>query len=358
MASTGASTTGSTTGGPGSDTSAETTGDPSSDTDSVETTGSSLVGNVVFLSSTAIDPSELDASLSAADTHCNTLAGEAGLAGTYVAWVSSGTAAASERLAGARGWQRVDGLPVADRIEDLQAGLVWHPIDLDETGARVASAAVLTGTGAAGGAAQTCLDWTTNQVGEVYTVGSTGHGFPGWTSFSEQDCQTGARVYCFGVDSDVLVAPTVVEGRTAFVSRATFTGDAGVAAMDAACATEASDAGLPGSFAALVAMGNDSAADRVTPDGSPWVNAQGVAIVPDGGQLTDADPLVAPLSFTADGMPVDETVWIGGDGTSHCDNWGNTSTDGRVTQTDQVAMWPAYSQANCTEAHPVYCFEE
>jgi hypothetical protein len=70
--------------------------------------------NFVFVTSSAHAPIELGPDLGAADAICAARATEANLPGTYVAWLSTSTRQARDRLAGARGWVRVDGRPVAD----------------------------------------------------------------------------------------------------------------------------------------------------------------------------------------------------------------------------------------------------
>src|SRR5690348_11017356 len=47
-----------------------------------------------------------------ADGLCNTEASDAGLGGTFVAWLSTSAVDARDRLDGSRGWVRTDGLPV------------------------------------------------------------------------------------------------------------------------------------------------------------------------------------------------------------------------------------------------------
>src|SRR5436190_591044 len=52
--------------------------------------------------------------LAAADNACNAAATAAGLPGTYRAWLSTSSVDAIDRIAGARGWIRPDGVPFAD----------------------------------------------------------------------------------------------------------------------------------------------------------------------------------------------------------------------------------------------------
>jgi hypothetical protein len=67
--------------------------------------------NFAFVTSTKQLPTTFGSDLAGADAICNTRATQAGLLGTYVAWLSSTTMPAVNRLGGARGWIRTDGLP-------------------------------------------------------------------------------------------------------------------------------------------------------------------------------------------------------------------------------------------------------
>src|SRR5213592_2896892 len=86
--------------------------------------------NYVFVTSTTHAPDELGPA--DADRICNARAQAAGLPGTYVAWLSSSTEPARDRLGSARGWVRLDGLPFTDTLADLAAGKVFYPVGLDE----------------------------------------------------------------------------------------------------------------------------------------------------------------------------------------------------------------------------------
>lgn len=100
--------------------------------------------------------------VAAGDAICRRLAASAGLPGTYVAWLSSATIAAKDRLGSARGWIRRDGKPLADWIEDLGRRLL-HPIVLDEHGLNIGLFdAVFTSTRANGVTDPdgNCGDWT------------------------------------------------------------------------------------------------------------------------------------------------------------------------------------------------------
>ena len=81
--------------------------------------------------------------LAGADAACMQAAQQAGLVGTFVAWLSTTTVNAVDRLSGARGWVRTDGLPIMDTITAGLAGQTFSPIDHDEHGLQLAYGAQL-----------------------------------------------------------------------------------------------------------------------------------------------------------------------------------------------------------------------
>src|SRR5947207_2017750 len=86
-----------------------------------------ITNNIAFLSQPTVVVGTLG-SASAADQACGDQAIAAGLPGTYVAWISTSTSNAIDRLAGARGWVRVDGVPFADQLSELAASHLMSPL--------------------------------------------------------------------------------------------------------------------------------------------------------------------------------------------------------------------------------------
>ena len=87
----------------------------------------------VFASSTISD-GDLGG-LEGADTECNVLAANVGLSGELVAWLSTDSVNAVDRLAGSVGpWLNTGGEMVAASLVDLARGRVHHTIHLDEDG--------------------------------------------------------------------------------------------------------------------------------------------------------------------------------------------------------------------------------
>ena len=137
--------------------------------------------------------------LAAGDTICQLLAGNAGLANpnNFIAWLSSSTTDAKDRVTGNGPWHRPDGTLVAaskgELLVNLQAGIAQ-----DETGAYENwHWDAWTGTTANGTkSANLCGDWnSTSGNGEW---GMVGYGNRNWTQPSafNYNCGNGFRLYC------------------------------------------------------------------------------------------------------------------------------------------------------------------
>jgi hypothetical protein len=318
--------------------------------------------NYVFVTSTTHLPATFGADLSGADAICAARAQAADLAGTYVAWLSSSTVHARERLTGARGWIRMDGRPVVDRVEDLIAGRLFYPIRMDEHGEDVGvlGARVATGTRGTGEvAAETCMDYTD-------PAANVQGGYPwqtrvGWTNDSAGPCSTAMRIYCFGIDLGVPVTVVPVQGRRAFVSATLFGLDGGLSGADAICDSDAMLAGLPGTYRALLGTASEPAAARFDLTGANWVRVDGVPLAASplafmSGQVetTMLDPL---------GVPQNTTIATGGapltpyNGT--CTDWTTTTGTHVVGRSNTTSndMFFAGSGGLCATPKPVYCLE-
>lgn len=318
--------------------------------------------NVVFVSSASVTPSATV--VSEADMLCNQLASDAGLPGTYVAWLSSAEFDAIDRLEGARGWVRPDGMPFADRAADIVEGRVYFPPVLDELGTEVRGRNALTGTVGTGAGADDCEDWTDFETGTTQ-IGSPGATFPGWTGDRSLACDDGQAlaVYCFGIDVSVPVEHEPASGRIAFASNMLVDATVGLDGLDAVCTTEAAGAGLEGSFKAFVAADDASALSRFDTAGEPWVNMYGVPIASTAIALTVQAHLDAPFNITATGEPVGGYYWTGStlatqapNGT--CGNWTGRSTSARRFETDHTTDWFAGVTTSCTSTSRVVCFQE
>lgn len=314
--------------------------------------------NVVFVTSEAVSFSETGTA--EADALCNRLAARAGISGTFSAWYGRGRSG-FQALVGSRGWVRMDGLPVADRLGDLIEGRMRRPVAFDESGNDVGDhALVLTSTSAGGDAAPTGVCQLRNSV----TAGQS-HATGGWAFAGAQvACSEPARLYCFGYGRQVaLEKPAASSGAfRAFLSRGTFRPGAGIAEADDLCSSEARAAGYSGDFTAFLSTGASSAIERIGSDGGPWVRSDGVAI----GGLAElgANRWTAPLNVTVAGEYIDDYVWLGaapmgGDGDGNCSSWlddspGARGGGGRNGFTRNL-FEDVYS--SCSQAHPIMCFQ-
>jgi hypothetical protein len=322
----------------------------------------------VFLTSTVVKPGEIDG-LSGADDECNALALEEGLPGTYVAWLSAAGVHAKDRLAGARGWVRPDGLPFADQPGDVAAGHIWYPARIDETGIDQSNAQVITGTNQLGEQALgTCGNWDDVTSPDALLRGDADAGHIRWTSNGGAACDDELRMYCFGVDVSVPVSITPVSGRLAFVSSDPFITGGGISAADTQCQNEAIGAGVSGTFKAFIATDVESGTDRFNVPGLAWVRPDGVPLTLDPTDIRDGFELEAPLYQKIDGGFVgDRMVWNGAgfpnglSPGSTCGNWGSTAGTawaGQVSRTS--ASWYGSTNAHaCSDTDTyLYCFEE
>lgn len=139
--------------------------------------------------------------LAAGDAICQARAAAAGLAGTFVAWLSDATHAAADRIAANGPWVRVDGVPLAASLEDLLDGRLITSLSVTETGEHVdAASAVWTGTTAAGlaSAAADCDGWRSAGPTVMGSYGVPRSLSEMWTAYPQSwRCEEPMHLYCF-----------------------------------------------------------------------------------------------------------------------------------------------------------------
>lgn len=281
-----------------------TAGDGGNSGDGGDTANASA--NLVFVTSTTQAAGSLGG-LAGADVVCEARATAISRPGHYVAWLSTTSTSARDRVVGARGWIRLDGLPVADTAADVGSGRLLYPILLDDLGMPVTSFSepVMTATDETGrGVGPTCSDFTVVSSQDL-TCGWPAGGTGSWTIGALAKCDVPVRLYCFGIDrqQQVLVSSPPPH-RLAFITTATFTPGGGLAAADALCASEATS--LPGTYAALLATTTETAASRFSA-GAPWYRVDGVKF------SDDLVTLDAPVEVTATGSHLARPyAWSGG----------------------------------------------
>jgi hypothetical protein len=145
--------------------------------------------------------------LDGGDAICNARASEAGLPGTYVAWLSTqgdGNSAADRLNHAAVPYKLVNGETVADDYNDLvtcdvnAANCLQHPIDLTETGSGPVVANAWTGTlvfPVVEATFDNCLEWQDTRA--ISTVGATPLTNIGWSMTGLAGCVEFNRFYCF-----------------------------------------------------------------------------------------------------------------------------------------------------------------
>ncbi len=213
--------TASTTSAPvttGADTS--TTDEPTTDepTTAPPTTGEQLVTKRVFITSASFngDLATQGAGadgLTGADNLCRTAATTAGVAGEWLAWVSTKDVNAGSRLAADGRWVLLDGTTeVFPSKFDLQLG-PKHAIDMTEAGDTLdggggASIFVWTNTDRFGanstdGINDACGDWTNQSgisaVGTVFDPNVGGQGLSWTDNKLPRPCGEVSHLYCFEV---------------------------------------------------------------------------------------------------------------------------------------------------------------
>lgn len=319
------------------------------------------LGNRAFVTS-SLQAAVTLGGLAGGDAVCGDRAREAGLPGRFVAYLSSSTVNAIDRLAGARGWYRVDGAPLFDTVADMLANRMVMAPRIDERGNDLVAAPEYVTTGTyAGAALATCSDYVDAADFATGGVASFTAG-----SFSNQrpvPCTEPTRLYCFQIDHALALHVTPAAGRVAFLSAASFTPSSGIPAADAICASEAQAAALTGTFLALLPT-TEPAAQRFDASGPTWVRRDGIALARTAADLL-AGVLVAPLNVTATGEYEDQLVMTGGyapsapvDPSRTCDTWTNAA-GGSGLGYAVASNLSAFTQttADCMAPQRVYCLE-
>ncbi len=133
-----------------------------------------------------------------ADAICANLAANAGLSGTYKAWVSvTGDGVSTRFTHSSTAYRLVDGTLVANDWTDLSDGTLAHAINRDESGNAVTSD-VWTATNTTGAPlANDCSDFTSSSSGVMGTCGNASQSNSLWTNSSAPPCSFALRLYCF-----------------------------------------------------------------------------------------------------------------------------------------------------------------
>lgn len=143
-------------------------------------------------------------SLEFADDRCASMAGNAGLTGTFRAWLSDDHTSAADRFVQSEDpYVRVDGVQVAANFADLVDSVLDAPINVDEYGQPVSNGWAWTGTNSDGqshgseGSNENCSNWMYDSASRDGLVGSASSRFGSWTEDHNAPCSYLERLYCF-----------------------------------------------------------------------------------------------------------------------------------------------------------------
>ena len=162
----------------------------------------------VFITSDRFYGSSMTGGLSGADAKCQAAAVNAGLSGTWFAWLSDTQTNAADRHGHSNlPYYQLNGAKVADNWDDLIDGTIDNPISIDEfaefdpvgdTGVWTYTLSDGTADLASGNA---CEDWTgdlqdSTEIGANYRTDSW------WTDSINEGCNNFNRLYCFEQSSN------------------------------------------------------------------------------------------------------------------------------------------------------------
>jgi hypothetical protein len=348
------------------------------------------VHNIVFVSASRVHIGELGG-LAGADAFCQAEAQSAGLPGTYVAWLSTDSSDAIDRLESpegvpAEGWVRPDGLPVFVDRGDVATFRLRYRLGLDQFSRELESPFVATNTWAEGKALpESLVDATGTCYGLTSTdgllrTGSSASVGAEWTTYGFEGCSRGFHLYCFGVDhaTPLVLPPPPPQARLAFLSAAKWQSGGGLESADALCAVEAASAGLSGEFIALLGQTGEIWSERLDLDGEPWYRPDGVRLVDDPIQL--ATPIAghyfleAAVAIEATGAfpapnglyPQPNRVWTGtyalesvGRAEDTCQSWTALGGYGLWSEAEETgtAMHTLTQPSSCSNLARLLCYE-
>jgi hypothetical protein len=201
-------------------------GPPGIDVDAPGSDAPPLIGNIAFASSMSVEPGLLGG-ISGGDALCQMLADQQHLPGTYVAWLSSSSSNAIDRLAGSQGWVRRDGQPFANTTDDIAQGRVLYPLRVTEQNLDLiegGDAALIVATGTFGNGKDAtsfdCAGFTSLNGAAVTGFADAGgtHWTAATTAPAGQNCNTPMHIYCFGIGQRVEVGVVAESMKIAFVT--------------------------------------------------------------------------------------------------------------------------------------------
>jgi len=329
--------------------------------------------NLVFVSSKAY-PATLGG-VSAYNVECNALASAAGIndaAGSgYLAMMSDFGDEASpsgdllDRIGSARGWVRLDGLPVADAATDLIGPTPYYPPVFTEQGVSPGfmggGTLAWTGLGIDANGNDHCVRWTQASPNSVATSGTSNA--LRWSGEAVTPCDNLLPIYCIGTTrTQPLQSVPVYTGKRLWVTSTRYT--PGTSTPDQQCQSDR-PAGVARGVAYIAY--SDRPASAVLDPAALYVLSDGRA-VGTGAQLIAGQLLVGPW-LLADGTPVPafDSVWVGAERArssagslyTTCQDW--TSNDAGLSGSAESTGYPQLGSFGntfpCSNASHLYCVE-
>ncbi len=327
--------------------------------------------NLFFVSSEAQAPGAYD-NVEQADAVCDRLASDSGLPERkYIAWLPTSTKTAITRLRElslgqpANGWVRPDGRIFAGSELELVTGQIAVPPRLDEFGRDIGDAAIVAtdtlGTGQPG-AGTHCQDWA-SETAPAVLAGEPAGGTGRWTTASSTPCNQPSHLYCFSAIANEAFANPPLGATVIFVSQGTLAGNAGVAAADALCVSEAQAATLPNSQtrALITPGGGKPVKDRfegltfgdavMRPDGTVMGSSMAALLF---GEQFEAAPNV-----TANRQFLDVAVRIGAGGfdefVADCAGWTSSSGVAATRPAATTRDKTFFQQSMCADQAHILC---
>jgi hypothetical protein len=301
------------------------------------------------------------------DKACNDLATTAGIntltSDRFIAWVSTNTSAAKDRLGTARGFVRMDAKAFADTQGTLLTAnaKIFYPIIHDEKGVSHAGGDVMTGTNHDGVMVPTNCSNFSSAAGTVM-AGELGGGPSDWTEEGALSCANPYRILCFGTTMKDVVTPSPVVGnsKTIYLTNTAFAPS--VTTPNARCNAEKPPA--TGGVHAVVSTNGASAASQLNAT-TLYVRPDGV-VVGTGAQISALSELQAGFWLTGNSTYGAFSFWTGaatptGLGTETCTDWtvANPLANGRLGYSAHsviTGVW-SYGIVPCDEAVRFLCVE-
>jgi len=329
--------------------------------------------------------------LEAADAICQHLAGEAGLKGTYRAWLSDMNTDAYCHLHGLTGkkatgcdgtlptpygpWVRMDKFPFGERIDVIiDEGKIYAPVRFDEKETELAdwdtyfTATDPTGELDVSGSNTTCSDWNDGTSDDEAVVGHPSMTNLFWTKTNVIiKCNDEQRLLCMQTGKGPALPSHKSSGKIVFVTSKGHNGNFGgdLTEADAFCQMRADAATLPGTYTAWLSNSTTDAIDRIT-EGAR-VRVDGVRIANSIADLTDNE-LFSSINVTEEGKYLGNAyVWTGtsADGAAlanRCNDWtsNGNSVFGRVGRASAAnRQWSDdYRNYSCSMSLNLYCFQD